>query len=109
MPSFEQDHQHLLELSNIFEPTSQYALEYTFSSIDNEVTNYELWTEDIDGPTPSEAIDCTPHNWYTQFWFNCAIKKLCANLDGNEFRELCDYAFGDYDETLYTGHPLDLY
>jgi len=110
MPSFEQDHQHLLELSTILEPKSQYSLDYTFSSINSEISNYELWIEDIDGPTPTEEeIDCTPWNWYTQYWFNCAINNLSADLDGYEFREICDYAFSDYDETIYTGHFLDLY
>jgi len=41
MPSFEQDHQYLLKLWNIFEPTSQYSLDYTFPTIDNEITNYK--------------------------------------------------------------------
>jgi len=100
MPSFEQDHQYLLQLSNIFEPTSQYSLDYTFSSIDNEITSEELWEESIDGPTPTKAIDSTPENWYTQYWFNCAINNLSADLDGYEFREICHYAFGDYDETI---------
>jgi len=109
MPSFEQDHHYLLELSTIFEPTTQYLLDYTFSSIDDEIAKHELWEEHIDGPFPSEAINCTPENWYTQYWFNCAINNLCADLDGYEFRDICDYAFGDYDETIYTGHFLDLY
>jgi len=110
MPSFEQDHYYLLELSNMLEPTSQYSLDYTFSSIDNEIATYELWEEDIDGPRPSEEeIDCTPQNWYTQYWFNCAINNLSADLDGYKFREICDYTFGGYDETIYTGHLLDLY
>ena len=82
MPSFEQDHHYLLEVSNIFEPTSQYSLVYAFASIDSEITNYELWEEDIDGPIPLAAIDCTPENWYTQYWFKCAQKNLCADLDG---------------------------
>jgi len=39
MPSFEQDHEYLLELSNVFEPTSQYSLDHTFSAIDEEIAN----------------------------------------------------------------------
>jgi len=39
MPSFEHNHFYLLELALIFEPTSQYSLDYTFSSIDNEITS----------------------------------------------------------------------
>jgi len=109
MPSFEQDHYYLLELSNILEPKSQYSFDYTFSSIDNEITNYESWEEAINGPIPPKAIECSPQNWYTQYWFNCAINSLCANLDEYELREICDYAFGNYDETIYTVHFLDLY
>jgi len=108
MPSFEHDHFYLLELSHIFKPTSQYSLDYTFSSIDSEISGYEKWDEEIDGAIPSEAISCTPENWYTQYWFNCALNDLSADLDGYEFREIFDYTFYD-DETIYTGHPLDLY
>jgi len=108
MPSFEHDHFYLLELSHIFEPTPQYSLDYTFSSIDSEISSYEKWNEEIDGAIPSEAINCTPENWYTQYWFNCALNNLSADLDGYEFREICDYTFYD-DETIYTGHFLDLY
>jgi len=65
MPSFEQDHEYLLEISDIFEPKRQYSLDYTFSSIDNEIEQDEWWEEYIDGPIPCEAINCTPENWYT--------------------------------------------
>jgi len=81
MPSFEHAHFYLLELAHIFEPTSQYALDYTFSSIDSEISSYEMWEEEIDGPIPLEAIDCTTENWYTQYWFNCALNNLSADLD----------------------------
>jgi len=65
MPSFEHDHFYLLELSNILEPKRQYSLNYTFSSIDDEIKKYEQWEEYIDGLIPCEAINCTPKNWYT--------------------------------------------
>jgi len=108
MPSFEHDHLYLLELSHIFEPTSQYSLDYTFSSIDSEISGYEKWDEEIDGPIPSEAINCTPDSWYTQYWLNCALNNLSADFDGYKFREICEYTF-ENDETIYTGHFLDLY
>jgi len=108
MPSFEHDHFYLLELSHILEPTSQYSLDYTSSSIDSEIASYEKWEEEIDRPIPSEPIDCTPKNWYNQYWFNCALNNLGADLEGYEFREISKYTFED-DETIYTGHFLDLY
>jgi len=108
MPSFEQDHQYLSVLSNIFEPTSQYSLNYTFGVIDSEIANYQLWDEYINGPIPSDTIDCTPENWYTQYWSNCTSQQLSTDLDEYEFREICDYTFED-DKTIYTGHFLDLY
>jgi len=106
MPSFEQDHFFLLELSHILEPKEQYSFDFTFDSIDQQT---ELWDEEIDGPTPTAELDCTPQNWYTQYWFNCAQNNICADLDGYEFREICDYELGSEDETIHTGHPLDLY
>jgi len=109
MPSFEQDHEYLLELAKIFEPTSQYSLNYTFTSIDDEISKHEKWEEFFDGPIPETAqINCTPKYWYTQYWSNCAALQLVADLDGYEFREICKYTFED-DETIYTGHFLDLY
>jgi len=38
MPSFEEDHKYLLELLSICELTSQYSLDYTFASIDSEIS-----------------------------------------------------------------------
>jgi len=35
MPSFEQEHFFLLELSTIFKPQSSYHFDYTYSSIDS--------------------------------------------------------------------------
>ena len=107
MPSFEQDHFFLLELANIFEPLSTQHFDQSYQSI--EALLYEdPWDETIDGPIPSEAIDCTPRHWYTQYWYDCAYAHQCANLSGLDFRDICDYSFYD-DETIYTGHFLDLY
>jgi len=36
-----EDHLYLLELSTYLEPKSQYALDYTFQSIDEEIATYE--------------------------------------------------------------------
>jgi len=84
MPSFEQDYLFLLELSNILEPKRQYSFDFTFSSI-GELASLDAWDEKIVGPTPVEKNDSTPQNWYTQYWFNCAINNLCADLDRYEF------------------------
>jgi len=108
MPSFERDHEYLLELSNVFEPTSQYSLDYTFSAIDEEIANYEQWEKFFDGPIPLKTINYTLENWYTQYWSNCASRQLSADLNGYEFRKICDYTFED-DETIYIGHFLHLY
>jgi len=109
MPYFEQDHEYLLELAKIFEQTSQYSLNYTFTSIDDEISKHEQWEEFFDGPIPETAqINCTPEYWYTQYWSNCTALQLVADLDGYEFREICQYTF-ENDETIYTGHFLDLY
>jgi hypothetical protein len=107
MPSFAEDHGRLLELSDILEPKKQYSLDITFSSID-QLASLEDWDEEIDGPTPTEEIDSTPWHWYTQYWANCATHHICADLDGYEFREICDYEFYD-DSTINTGHLLDWY
>jgi len=109
MPSFEQDHEYLLEYSHIFEPKKQYSFNSTFTLIDDEISMYEQWEEFSDGPiTGTAQINCTPDNWYTQYWSNCASRQLADDLDGYEFREICNYIFED-DETIYTGHFLDLY
>jgi len=108
MLSFENEQFYLFELSNIFKPQLFYRLDYMFTSIDEELMSYETWDQDIDGPTPSKAIECTPQNWYTQYRSNCASHQLCADLDRYEFREICNYIFEDH-KTIYTGHSLDLY
>jgi len=108
MPSFEQDHQYLLEFANILEPTSQYSFDLTFLTIDS-ILDLSDWDTEIDGPTlETVQIDCILENWYTQYWSNCASLQLAADLDSYEFREICDYTFED-DETINTGHSLDLF
>jgi len=112
MPSFEQDHFFLLDLATILEPQSSYHFDYTFSSIDEEIATTAKeeneWNEYADGPAPVELDDITPWHWYTQYWSTCALLRQSANLNGLEFREICDYEFQDV-ETIYTGHFLDLY
>jgi len=107
MPSFEQDHFFLLVLARICEPQTSYSLDDTYSSID-QIADLSDWDESIDGATPTEFVNYTPWNWYTQYWSDCARQNICANLDGYEFQEICDYEFY-HDETIYIGHFLDLY
>jgi len=112
MPSFEQEHFFLLDLATILEPQSSYQFDYTFGSIHEEIATAlkeeNEWNEFNDGPAPVELDDTTPWHWYTQYWSTCALLRQSANLNGIEFREICDYEFQD-DETIYTGHFLDLY
>jgi len=107
MPSFEEDHFFLLELANIFEPLSTQHFGQSFESIET-LLEEETWDEYLEGPTPVAEIDSTPQHWYTEYWNFCAFARTIANLDGYDFRALCDYVFDD-DETIYTGHFLDLY
>jgi len=112
MPSFEQDHFFLLDLATILEPQSSYQFDYTFGSIHEEIAaalkEESEWNEFNDGPAPVELDNITPRHWYTQYWYDCAFAHQCANLSGLNFRDICDYEFQD-DETIYTGHFLDLY
>jgi len=108
MPSFEENHFLLLDLATILEPQSSYQFDYTFTSILEELLCEEKWDNYHDGDTPEEEIDDTPWSWYTQYWFNCVFLRQCANLNGLEFPEICDYEFYD-NETIYTRHFLDLY
>jgi len=105
-----EDHLYLVELSTFLEPKIQYSFDYTFQSIDDEISKYEQWETLINGPihTPYLEGDHEPWNWYTQYWFNCAHNHTNAEFTENELRELGDYYFTD-DETIYTGHFLDLY
>jgi len=67
-----------------------------------------LWNEFFNGPKPTAKIDCTPYNWYTQQWWNCAKLHQPADFDEDELFNLYDYYFND-DETIYTGYFLDDY
>jgi len=105
-----EDHLYLLELSILLESKSQYSFDYMFQSIDSELANYELWDTFSNGPipTPYQEGDHGPWNWYTQYWLNCAYNHENAEFTENELWEFCDYYFTN-DETIYTGHFLDLY
>jgi len=102
-----EDHLYLLELSTFLEPRSQYFLDYTFQSIDDEISKYEWWEEFFDRPKPiHETIECTPYHWYTQQWWNCALLSQPANFDEDELFDLFDYHF-NYDSTIRSGDFLD--
>jgi len=49
-----EDHLYLLELSTYLEARSQYSLNYTFQSIDDEISKYKRWEEFFDGPRPTQ-------------------------------------------------------
>jgi len=103
-----EDHLYLLELSTFLEPKTQYHFDYTFQSIDAQIANFESWNEFFNGPRPTTETDCTPYNWYTQQWANCAKLHQPADFDEDELFDLFDYYFTD-DETIYTGDFLDDY
>jgi len=61
-----EDHLYLLELSTFLEPKFLYSFDYTFQSIDNEISKHEQWGECFDGPKLiHETIVCAPYHWYT--------------------------------------------
>jgi len=102
-------HLYLLKLSTFLEPKSQYSFDYTFQSIDDEITKYEQWQEFFDGSKPThETIECAPYHWYIQPWWNCALRPEPADFDEDELFDLFDYHF-DYDSTIHSGHFLDQY
>jgi len=105
-----EDHLYLLELLTFLEPKSQYSFDYIFQSIDSELANYEQWDTFSDGPIPTTFLegDHEPWNLYTQYWLNGAYSHKNAEFTENELQDLCDNYFTD-DETIYTGHFLDLY
>jgi len=105
-----EDHLYLLELSNFLEPKSQYSFDYTFQSIDEEITKCEQWEEFSDGPipTPYQKGNHEPWNCYTQYWSNCAHSHQNTEFTEDELRDLCDYYFTD-DETIHTGDFLNEY
>ena len=102
----------MLDLATILEPQPSYQFDYTFGSIDEDIattaSEENEWNEYANGPAQVELDDITPWHWYTQYWSSCALLRQSADLNGHEFREICDYEFQD-DETIYTGHLLDLY
>ena len=109
MTSFKILHNELAELSNIFEPQSTHHLEQHFSSFE-EILEEDQWNEHDEGePCPTlEKVDCTPQNWYTEYWNFCAFAHLSADLNGTQFREICDYESPD-DFSIWSGHWLDRY
>jgi len=103
------DHLYLPELSNLVEPKSQYSFDYTFQSIDSELTNNAKWEEALDRPKPIyETIECAPYQWYTQQWWYCALLSQPADFNEDKLFDLFDYLF-DYDSTIYSGDFLNLY
>ena len=94
---------------NLFEPQATHGFDQNFSSFE-EVLETDYWNEKDEGePVPTnEEIDATPQNWYTEYWNFCAFAHQCADLDGLQFREICDYEPVE-DWTIYTGDPFDRY
>ena len=109
MPAFELEHSRFKELANIFEPQSTQHFGQTFSSFEDTLED-NSWNEIDEGePCPnSKAIDTTPQNWYTEYWNFCAFSHQCADLNGYQLREICDYESPD-DFSIWTGHWLDNY
>ena len=109
MPAFELSHYELAGFSDIFDPQPTYAFDQHFSSFET-ILEEEHWNEIDEGePCPvSEFIDCTPQNWYTEYWNFCAFSHQCADLDGHQFREICDYEPVD-NWTIYSGDLLNRY
>jgi len=109
MTAFEIRHSELSELSNILDPQATYGFEQHFSSFE-EVLEQEHWNEIDEGePCPTtNAIDDTPQNWYTEYWNFCAFAHQCANLNGSQFREICDYEPLE-DFSIWSGHWFDTY
>ena len=109
MPAFEIIHLELAEFSNLFEPQATYAFDQHFTSFET-ILEEEHWNEYEEGePCPtSETIDSTPQNWYTEYWNFCAFAHQSADLNGTQFREICDYESPD-DFSIWSGHWLDRY
>ena len=108
MPVFELEHARFIEFASIFEPQSTHHFDQTFSSF-KSIVEEDYWNEHDEGdPIPTEAVDCTPQNWYTEYWNFCAFSHQCADLDGHQFREICDYESPD-NFSIWTGHWLDNY
>ena len=109
MPAFELEHSQFIEFTNIFEPQSTQHFGQHFASFE-DILEEEQWNELDEGePCPAnQEIDCTPQNWYTEYWNFCAFSHQCADLDGYQLREICDYESPD-DFSIWTGHWLDNY
>ena len=109
MTAFEIIHLELSEFSNIFEPQSTNGHDQHFNSFE-EILEENHWnTLDEGDPVPATAIiDSTPQNWYTEYWNFCTFSHQCADLDGYQLREICDYESPD-DFSIWTGHWLDNY
>ena len=108
MTAFEIIHLELAEYSNIFEPQSTHHFDSTFSSFE-DILEQDHWNDLDEGePCPTEAVDGTPQNWYTEYWNFCAFAHQSADLNGTQFREICDYESPD-DFSIWTGHWLDEY
>ena len=57
-----EDHRYLLELSTFLEPKSQYVFDYTFQSVDDEISKYEQWEEfltDLSQSMGRSSAPCT--------------------------------------------------
>ena len=110
MPAFELEHSRFEEFANIFEPQSTQHFDSTFSSFENLLENQDYWDENDEGePCPvTKAINCTPQNWYTEYWNFCTFAHQSADLDGTQFREICNYEPVE-DWTIYSGDPFDYY
>ena len=109
MTAFEIIHLELSEFSNIFEPQSTQHFDRTFTSFE-DILEESGWNELDEGePCPTKKeIDCTPQNWYTEYWNFCAFSHQCADLNGTHFREICDYEPCE-DISIWSGHWLDDY
>jgi len=95
---------------NIFEPPITYQKDQPFTSFEDILEDQDYWNENDEGePRPTtQIVNCTPQNWYTEYWNFCAFAHQSANLDGYQFREICDYEPLE-DWTIYSGDPFDLY
>ena len=108
MSAFELEHSRFAEFANILEPQSTYRFDQTFSSFE-DILEEPYWNEVDEGdPKPSEAVDSSTQNWYTEYWNFCAFPHQCADLNGTQFREICDYEPLE-DFSIWSGHWFDAY
>ena len=52
--------------------------------------------------------DYEPYNWYTIEWWENVILHQTVYWDGYTFRDLFDYNFSNYDESIHTFDDLDI-